>query len=367
MNTWIKSILIGLAAAVICFILLLIIKDKYKKQAYEVHYELEVVKDKESAEGLNQVMEQAMHIIGLRIDQIGYSSSIRRKSANHIDIVVKHDTDIPLTTHVINSNNKLEFREVYMMSELANSFARMLTAKQKFSPGVNIADSGSVFNAKNIGSLIAFSVDASGRIIDNGIIGVALNRDTAFINRILADPEVLNLFPRDVEFLYGPGNSTNAKDKHRLVNIYAIKTKMQKAPLQNMDIVASEVSERVDGQPELLLQFSPAGSRVWERMTAENRGRYIAMIMDKKVISAPHVIDVISGGNSSITGGFERNELELLASQLNTGFIPADLHLVEMHASLEKPSRTNEWVTPLVTFLVVGGFSLLLFYSLKRK
>ena len=76
-------------------------------------------------------------------------------------------------------------------------------------------------------------------------------------------------------------------------------------------------------------------------MTTANKGRYIAIILDKKVISAPHVESAIEGGNASIHGNFTAAEADLLARQLNAGYLPVHLQIVLQEIVPEKTHSTN--------------------------
>src|SRR6185503_9882214 len=101
------------------------------------------------------------------------------------------------------------------------------------------------------------------------------------------------------------------------------------AKLGNTHVTHAEVDNGYDNHPEIIMQFNDPGSRIWENMTMANKGKYLAIIIDKKVISAPHVNDAISGGSTSISGGFKKEEVYMMARQLSAGYIPADIWITE--------------------------------------
>jgi preprotein translocase subunit SecD len=125
-----------------------------------------------------------------------------------------------------------------------------------------------------------------------------------------------------------------------VLNIYAIKTKMPGAELQKY-IVKADAGFGLNKQPALHFQFDGPGARIWERITAQNKGRWLAIIIDNKVISAPRVNDAVYGSNCSISSDFKPEETELLARQLNAGFMPAHLSIVEQDISVEKYSSAR--------------------------
>jgi SecD/SecF fusion protein len=64
-------------------------------------------------------------------------------------------------------------------------------------------------------------------------------------------------------------------------------------------------------------------------MTGENKGRYVAVVLDDKVYSSPIVNDEIGGGRTSISGGFTAEEATDLANILKSGKLPAPARIVQ--------------------------------------
>ena len=50
------------------------------------------------------------------------------------------------------------------------------------------------------------------------------------------------------------------------------------------------------------IQFDDEGTRIWKRVTAQNIGRPLAIVVDGVVLSAPYVNSAIEGGRAQITG-----------------------------------------------------------------
>ena len=71
------------------------------------------------------------------------------------------------------------------------------------------------------------------------------------------------------------------------------------------------------------------GSKAWARLTKENIGRQIAIVLDEMVYSAPNVNDEITGGRSQITGHFTPEEAKDLANVLKSGKMAASVHIVQ--------------------------------------
>ena len=77
------------------------------------------------------------------------------------------------------------------------------------------------------------------------------------------------------------------------------------------------------------IEFNSEGARVFERITGENVGKRIAIILDNTVYSAPVVKERISGGKASITGGFSMDEAKDLAIVLRAGALPAPVNVMQ--------------------------------------
>jgi len=86
------------------------------------------------------------------------------------------------------------------------------------------------------------------------------------------------------------------------------------------------------GVPLILLQFDSEGSEIFERMTAQNIGRQIAIYIDGTPISAPVVQDVISGGRAQINGDFTVAAAKEIARNLNAGALPVPISLVNQQS-----------------------------------
>ncbi len=82
-------------------------------------------------------------------------------------------------------------------------------------------------------------------------------------------------------------------------------------------------------EPYVALTFDSTGARIFERITEENVGKRLAIILDGNVYSAPVIREKISGGKASITGGFTYEEAVDLAIVLRAGALPAPVEIVQ--------------------------------------
>jgi SecD/SecF fusion protein len=75
--------------------------------------------------------------------------------------------------------------------------------------------------------------------------------------------------------------------------------------------------------------MNTSGSKIWSKMTEENVGKPIAIVLDNVVYSAPNVISKIDAGSSSISGSFTTEEAQDLANILKSGKLPAPAKIVQ--------------------------------------
>ncbi len=86
-------------------------------------------------------------------------------------------------------------------------------------------------------------------------------------------------------------------------------------------------SGAVAGAPMIVVNFNDQGSKLFEKITAENVGKQLAIVLDGKVISAPVIQEAIPGGTAQITGQFTPVQARDLVRNLNYGALPVPIEL----------------------------------------
>ena len=112
-------------------------------------------------------------------------------------------------------------------------------------------------------------------------------------------------------------------------------------------------------QAYVRLNFNAAGARKFARLTGENVGKRLAIVLDGEVYSAPVIKDKISGGRASISGHFTTEEAHDLAVVLRSGSLPAPVNILEERSvgpSLGQESIQKGVTSTLVGFVLVLGF-----------
>jgi preprotein translocase subunit SecD len=82
-------------------------------------------------------------------------------------------------------------------------------------------------------------------------------------------------------------------------------------------------------EPYVSIEFDREGARLFERITADNVGKRLAIVLDDTVYSAPAIRERIAGGQAQITGSFTVEEARDLAIVLRAGALPAPVRIEE--------------------------------------
>ncbi|WP_242923364.1 protein translocase subunit SecDF [Pontibacter liquoris] len=184
-------------------------------------------------------------------------------------------------------------------------------------------------------------------------------RDTARINDIFERAEVRAIFPPNMKFLWSVKPITG-DNKQQFVEFYAIKKgRGGKAPMGGDVINDARQDYDQNGRPEITMTMSPTGAKKWARLTGENVGRQVAIVLDNYVYSAPVVQGEITGGNSSITGNFTIEEAQDLANILKAGKMPAPTRIVE--EAVVGPSLGQEAINQGLISTVAGLLLVVIF------
>ena len=82
-------------------------------------------------------------------------------------------------------------------------------------------------------------------------------------------------------------------------------------------------------EPVVTFRFDSAGAKRFGSATSKNVGKLFAIVLDRKVISAPVIREPILGGSGQISGSFSFQSAQDLALLLRAGALPAPLTILE--------------------------------------
>ena len=216
-------------------------------------------------------------------------------------------------------------------------------------------------------ALLNPSTDQSGQLFPGPVVGMAHFKDTIQINKYLHQPQIRNIFPQNMIFRWTAKPADQSGNYYRLIAL-KVTSRDGRAPLDG-DVItdARQDFDQMGSNPEVAMSMNSEGAKTWQRMTKENIGKSIAIVLDDYVRSFPTVQNEISGGRSSITGLESIEEAKDLANVLKSGKMPAPARIVEeqiVGPSLGKESIRSGMLSFVVAFVMVLAY-MLFFYSKK--
>lgn len=201
----------------------------------------------------------------------------------------------------------------------------------------------------------------NGQLAGGPVVGVANVNDMAKIDQYLNLKQVKDVLPRNLSLKWGV---KAIDEKEQFYQLYAIKvTNRDGSPALGGDVVtdARDDFNQQGGRTasEVSMSMNAEGAKAWARLTKENIGKSVAIILDDMVYSAPRVNDEITGGRSSISGDFTPEEAKDLANVLKSGKMAASVQIVQ--EDVVGPSLGQEAITAgIVSFAI--ALVLLMFY-----
>ncbi|MGE4586917.1 MAG: protein translocase subunit SecDF [Mangrovibacterium sp.] len=211
------------------------------------------------------------------------------------------------------------------------------------------------------------STSPQGQLYPGPVVGTAYFQDTATVNRYLKLPQVQSVIPRNLSFKWTSSAIDEDDNYYRLIAI-KVTSRDGRAPLTGDVIVdARQDYEQMGSRPEVSMTMNSEGAKIWARLTKDNVGKSIAIVLDDYVRSYPTVNGEITGGRSSITGLESVEEAKDLANILKSGKMPAPAHIIQeeiVGPSLGKEAISSGMWSFVIAFILVLVY-MFFFYSRK--
>lgn len=168
--------------------------------------------------------------------------------------------------------------------------------------------------------LIRPNVGSDGTVFQGAIIGHCKLDDTSKVNRVFNMPEIKGLLPADADIKWGKC------DLEGNMPMFACKKPNNYKPITSDMYADARVENSVSkDEYSVTLELREQYHFLWERMTRENIGRCLALVIDNQVYSAPRVNSEITKGISVLEGGLDLNQANVLASIIKSGELKANL------------------------------------------
>ncbi|SEJ08309.1 SecD/SecF fusion protein [Cyclobacterium xiamenense] len=334
---------------------------------------------------VENAIDRSFNILRTRIDRFGTSQpNIQRiQNTGRIQIELPGVDNVERVRNLLQGVAKLQFWEVAEIDEFGDALqqvnAFLVEEARSEQPQANAEDMEAVADTTDLESDLARQL-AEGAS-DQDSLGMDVSpifsllkanyglvyelRDTIAINRILKRDDVQSLLPRDIRFMWSV--KPQVQEGMELLELHAIKAPRgtDQAPLEGDVITDARQSLDQTSRPAVSMQMNAEGARNWRRLTAENIGNRIAVVLDNYVYTAPTVQGEIPSGQSEITGNFTMEEAKDLANILKSGTLPAPTNIVEeaiVGPTLGIEAR-NQGINSMIAGLVLVVLFMVAYYS----
>ena len=382
------------------------LKDKITPQSSDAQV-IAVLKEE-----LKSAIDNSFNVLRTRIDRFGVvSPNIQRlETAGRILVELPGVKEPERVRKLLQGSANLEFWETYNLPEIYqqlvaadNMLATILKSDDTAAVGSDttaieateevVADNAAAETTNDADSLLAkigedkpeaqaaksmeefakqhplFAVlqinQYNGQLAPGPVVGIADKKDIAKINEYLNMKQVKDILPRNLSLKWGV---KAIDEKEQYFYLYAIKmTNRDGTPALGGDVVtdanADFVQQAGRSEQQVSMTMNAEGAKAWARLTKENIGKAVAIVLDDMVYSAPNVQVEITGGRSQITGHFTPEEAKDLAKDLanvlKSGKMAASVHIVQ--EDVVGPSLGQEAINSGVISFVLA-LILLMFY-----
>ena len=335
-------------------------------------------------ESADAAISNSFNVLRNRIDRFGVTQPNIQKLGNSGRILVELPgvKEPERVRKLLQGTASLEFWETYSFGEIemylneANAtLAEVLAAEEEAAEEVAATEGEDLLaaelkqaetekaNAAAVKQNPLFAVLQPTGMRDNACIGYVHYSDTALVNKYFAMEQVKGVFPPEFRAMWTVKPSQFFADGN-VFELVAIKvaTSDGKAKIDGDEVTDARVQYgNNNGSPEVSMSMNAEGANTWARMTKDNIGKQIAIVLDGMVYSYPTVQSEIAGGSSQITGNFTLEEAEDLANVLKSGKLPAPATIIQ--EQVVGPSLGAESINAgLISFVI--AFVLVLLYMI---
>ena len=204
------------------------------------------------------------------------------------------------------------------------------------------------------------SVNQAGQAYRGPVVGTVHYSDTAKVMAMLNSQVAKSVLPRELRLCWTVKAIDAAESFYQLV---ALKSQTNGRPSLEGDVITDARADfgQTSAYANVSMTMNAEGARDWQRITRDNIGKSIAIVLDGYVYSFPTVQNEIAGGSSQITGNFTVEEAKDLANTLNSGKMPAPARIIQ--EDVVGPSLGQEAIHDGLWSFVIG-FVLILLYMI---
>ncbi|MBR7119310.1 MAG: protein translocase subunit SecD [Lentisphaeria bacterium] len=154
-------------------------------------------------------------------------------------------------------------------------------------------------------------------------------------------------------------NSDNPAEPVILVN--------RRPEMDGKGISMAQATRDEYGQRRIVLRFNSQGAEDFAKVTSNNIGKRMAIVLDGKLYCAPSINSAITGGSAEITGKFSEEEAKTIADALMSGSFPFQIKVNAVFDTDPKLGASNIsngiWVG-ILSMIAVAVF-MVIYYRLS--
>lgn len=317
----------------------------------------------------SDAVTRAIEIIRNRVDQYGVSEpEIQKQGSRRIVVQLPGIAREEEARRLIQGSALLEFKLVkdadftipimnrideVLAASLKNNLPAADTTKSTLPDSVNNQElTEEQFAKEHPFFATARLIDPQGRVAD----AFVNEKDRAKLSSYLENPQVRNIIPNNVEFIYDAQPETGDEGE-KYYRLYMVS---KEAELTGGVIVDAQSNiDPTTSAPVVSMQMNSEGSREWARITGANIGKRCAIVLDGVAYSAPVIQSKIPSGNSQISGIPNLDEAKLLEIVLKAGALPAPVEVIEERTvgpSLGQDSVNQGFNSAWISYILVALF-----------
>tara|TARA_B100000427_G_scaffold329551_1_gene346285 strand:+ start:19534 stop:20835 length:1302 start_codon:yes stop_codon:yes gene_type:complete len=193
----------------------------------------------------------------------------------------------------------------------------------------------------------------------------AMIGDTALLEFIIAEwapPGIENLPEEKQKILIGKtGKLAYMKEENQTIKRPII---LKEIALTGGDLKQASPGTDQFGKPIVNLEFTMEGGNKFYQATAKSINKPLAILLDKRIISAPNVNQAISGGKAQISGDFTPTEVSNLIIKLNAGALPIPVEIIsekQIGPTLGKDSVEKSKLAFTLGLILIGIYMIFIY------
>ncbi|WP_297173500.1 protein translocase subunit SecDF [uncultured Porphyromonas sp.] len=329
-------------------------------------------------EKYSSAIDAAINVLKTRIDRFGVvAPNVQRiEGQGRILVELPGVTEPQRVRELLQRSANLQFWRTYTYDEVASD---LVDANNRLSAMANGNDQRPADTTANEADSTAVQTPANAGVEDvlfsklnltnrGTIVGYARRADLDKIDAMLEEAHKQKVIREDLMLLWGnsPIKNPQTGKETDIYELYAIRGNRNALPDLGGEVVTSARSEvRNDlgqNRPVVTMTMNDEGARKWARLTGDNIGRNIAIVLDGVVYSAPNVNNEITGGRSEISGAFTVDETTDLANVLNSGRMEASVEIEQ--ESVVGPTLGSESIKAGIISFIIAIILLMIYMCL---